>query len=91
MIFEVGKYYKHNDGEKIHVLVEVNSDMYFSPCLVAEDLKGNFFPVGIGESYSVNWHEIDETEWLNEMKECKPISDVVKQSNNVVKPNFDGV
>lgn len=67
MIFEVGKHYKHNDGKKIHVLAEVNSDMYFSPCLVAEDLKGNFIPVGKCEYYSVNWHEIDETEWLNEL------------------------
>lgn len=73
MIFEVGKHYKHNGGEKIHVLAEVNSDMYFSPCLVAEDLKGNFLPIGIGEDYSVNWHEIDEAEWLNELKECKQI------------------
>lgn len=42
--------------------------MYYSPCLVAEDLKGNFIPVGIGEEYAVNWTEIDETEWLNELK-----------------------
>lgn len=70
MVFEVGKHYKHNSGKKIHILAEVNSDMYFSPCLVAEDLEGIFIPVGKDESSTTNWHEIDETEWFNELKEC---------------------
>ena len=69
MVFEVGKHYKHNAGEKIHILAEVNSDMYYSPCLIAENLKGEFIPVGKDESHAVNWHEIDELEWLNELKE----------------------
>ena len=69
MRFEVGKHYKHSTGKKMHILVEVNSDMHYSPCLVAEDLEGNFIPVGIGEEYAVNWNEIDEAEWLNELKE----------------------
>lgn len=68
MRFEVGKHYKHSTGKKMHILGEVNSDMYYSPCLVAEDLEGNFIPVGIGEEYAVNWNEIDEAEWLNELK-----------------------
>ena len=34
----------------------------------AEDLEGNFIPIGIGEEYAVNWNEIDESEWLNELK-----------------------
>ena len=68
MRFEVGKHYEHSTGKKMHILVEVNFDMYYSPRLVAEDLEGNFIPVGIGEEYSVNWNEIDEAEWLNELK-----------------------
>ena len=58
----------HTTGKKMHILAEVNSDMYCSPCLVAEDLEGNFIPVGSTEEYTVNWNEIDETEWLNELK-----------------------
>ena len=42
MIFEVGKHYEHSTGKKMHILGEVKSDMYYSPCLVAEDLEGNF-------------------------------------------------
>ena len=68
MRFEVGKHYEHSTGKKMHILGEVNSDMYYSPCLVAEDLEGNFIPVGIGEDYAVNWNEIDESKWLNELK-----------------------
>ena len=60
MRFEVGKHYEHTTGKKMHILGEVNSDMYYSPCLVAEDLEGNFIPVGIGEEYAVNWNEIEE-------------------------------
>lgn len=52
----------------MHILGEVKSDMYYSPCLVAEDLEGNFIPVGTDEANAVNWNEIDETEWLNELK-----------------------
>lgn len=59
---------KRSTGKKMHILGEVNSDMYYSPCLVAEDLEGNFIPVGTDESNAVNWNEIDETEWLNELK-----------------------
>lgn len=40
MRFEVGKHYEHSRGKKMHILGEVNSDMYYSPCLVAEDLEG---------------------------------------------------
>ena len=29
----------HTTGKKMHILAEVNSDMYCSPCLVAEDLE----------------------------------------------------
>lgn len=68
MIFEVGKHYEHSTGKKMHILGKVNSDMYYSPCLVAEDLEGNFIPVGTDEENAVNWNEIDETEWLNELK-----------------------
>ena len=68
MRFEVGKHYEHSTGKKMHILAEVNSDMYYSPSLVAEDIEGNFIPVGISEEYSVNWNEIDEAEWLNELK-----------------------
>ena len=50
------------------VLSVINADMYYSPCLVAEDLEGNFIPVGTDDSNAVNWYEIDETEWLNELK-----------------------
>ena len=68
MKFEVGKHYEHSTGKKIHILGEVNSDMYYYTWLDEKDIEGNFIPVGIGEEYAVNWNEIDEAEWLNELK-----------------------
>lgn len=88
MRFEVGKYYEHSTGKKMHILGEVNSDIYYSPGLVAEDLEGNFIPVGIGEEYVVNWNEISEVEWLNELKLRAIVCEYKEQKNKFVQHIF---
>ncbi len=63
MIFELGKYYKHSDGEMMRILGEVESNMY-GTCLVGErQNKSDFQPVGTDESNAVNWAEIQKEEW----------------------------
>ena len=59
MVFEVGKAYKHNSGEKMRIIAEVNS-YYFGHCLLAETDSAEFIPVGKGEDYSVNWKECED-------------------------------
>lgn len=63
MLFEVGKYYKHASGEKIHIMCEAKSDIYVSPCFVAESNEGELSPVGTDEENAVYWTEITYEEW----------------------------
>lgn len=61
--FEVGKYYKHSTGELLHILGEVTSTMY-GHCLVGESTwSDDFLPIGMDESNTVNYEEIDKSEW----------------------------
>lgn len=64
MIFEVGKCYKHNSGKLMKIISEIDTMMY-GKGLCAETDKGDLQPVGIGEDYAVNWHEIPESEWID--------------------------
>ena len=68
MIFEVGKCYEHNSGERIHVVAEMELDIYVSPCLIAETDKGSIIPIGKTDEYTVNFREITREEWLNTFK-----------------------
>lgn len=62
MKFEVGKFYKHNDGGVIHVVCEADTLLY-GHTMVAEDEWGELLPVGGTEDNAVNYHEITEDEW----------------------------
>ena len=77
MVFEVGKCYEHNSGERMHVVAEVELDIYVSPCLIAETDGGNIIPVGKTDEYAVNFREITREEWLNTFK-CSYSSEAEK-------------
>ena len=68
MVFEVGKCYEHISGRRMHVVAEVELDLYVSPCLIAETDNGEIIPIGETEEYAVNYFEITREEWLNTFK-----------------------
>jgi len=60
MIFEVGKYYRHPTNKELHIIGEVTeSDLFFNPSLVAENLYGDVSLVGVDEDSSVNFVECE--------------------------------
>jgi hypothetical protein len=62
--FELGKYYKHNTGEKSYMCGVVDTYTY-GKCLVAEDNLGNLNPVGNHKGATDNWYEITKEEFLD--------------------------
>lgn len=63
MIFEIGKYYKHSNGELLHIIGEVTSTRY-GHCLVGESTWNyDLLPIGMAESNAMNYEEIDKSEW----------------------------
>ena len=64
MRFEIGKYYQFSsNGGKIHVLGELKTTAW-GKSLIAESDSGSLYCVGRDEASAVNWHEIDENEWM---------------------------
>jgi hypothetical protein len=64
VIFEVGKYYRHEAGDAMHILADVETTMWGS-CLLAERaILGALVPVSKSEEAVINWEEITEEEWF---------------------------
>ena len=57
--FEIGKYYQHTSGKKIHILCE-QATTFFGKALLAEDNKGEFLAVGKDKEHAINWKEIQK-------------------------------
>ncbi|CAM2954106.1 hypothetical protein PASE110613_09355 [Paenibacillus sediminis] len=69
MEFEVGKYYEHTTGEQISIVGEIVTTLY-GKCLVAESSESpDLKPVGKGDYYAENWHEISHVEWMSNFGE----------------------
>lgn len=69
MIFELGKFYKHNGGGLMHMIALAdNPIMWFGPTLIAEDPGGNLTPCGMDETSAFNWYEITEDEFKKDLK-----------------------
>ena len=62
--FELGKYYKHNAGEKLHICGVCESKIY-GMCLMGENEYGEFSPIGRHKGATDNWYEISEEEFLS--------------------------
>lgn len=63
MVFELGKTYVFTDGKKMKIIGLADSVAY-GKCLIGEDDRGNFIPVGDKEENTVNWKEYEENELL---------------------------
>ena len=64
LIFKVGKYYKHNSGEMIHIVGSCKTTLY-GWCLLAESSSGSDFkPIGQSPDNTQNWEESTEKEWM---------------------------
>ena len=64
MVFEIGKTYRHNDGEEMQIVGQVDTTMYGN-CLAAESNRSlDLKPVGKDESATANWVEIPKEEWM---------------------------
>jgi len=64
VLFEIGKFYRHNDGEEIAILGELETTMY-GKCLVAESSRSmDLKPVGNDASCTANFHEITKKDWM---------------------------
>ena len=63
MQFEIGKYYKHSGGKRLHI-VGVAKTYSYGWTLVGEEMGyDNLLPVGSSESNAENYIEITEEEW----------------------------
>ena len=67
-IFELGKYYEHTAGNKLHVCGVCATHTY-GKCLVAEDDRGKLIPVGESVYYAENYHEITKERFLDNGEE----------------------
>lgn len=63
MKFELGKYYQHTTGTKIHIC-GLGETYYHGRCFVGENNNGELSPVGSDESSAVNFHEISKEEFI---------------------------
>ena len=67
MLFEVGKYYKHVTSHMLHVLTEAETTLY-GKTLIAESVgtkrEALIAVGGDSESYTVNYEESAEEEWM---------------------------
>jgi hypothetical protein len=61
--FELGKYYKHSTGKKLHICGLVDS-YYYGNCFAGEDENGNLSDVGKDADNTVNWKEISKDEFI---------------------------
>lgn len=60
MIFEVGKTYQHNAGERMTIIGRLKTHMY-GECLIGELDNGELIAAGESEEHTVNWHECPYT------------------------------
>lgn len=54
MIFEVGKCYIHNSGQRMRIICEADT-YYYGHCLIGETDTCEYIPVGMSEENTVNW------------------------------------
>lgn len=56
--FELGKTYKHSSGKIMRICGIIDSKIY-GKCLLGEEEKGGFIPIGNGKDHFTNWKEIN--------------------------------
>jgi hypothetical protein len=63
-VARLGKYYKLNAKEKIHICSIAETHKY-GCCFIAEDKEGKLFPIRVDEDYSSKWEEISREAFLD--------------------------
>ena len=63
MVFELGRYYKHNGGSMLHTIALAETTMYGEGLIAEEAGEPNLIVVGQDETHAVNYVEIDKKEW----------------------------
>lgn len=73
MRFELGKYYRHTDGETIHIIGAVNTWAY-GWCFIAENpWTSELKPVGYtDDTYAQNWEEVTVHDYLRGSSRKEP-------------------
>ena len=64
--FELGKYYQHTNGSKLHVCGVLSTDN-FGLCFAGEDIHGDIYAIGTTSDYAVDFNEISQDEFLDEL------------------------
>lgn len=66
MIFELGKYYEHSSGERMHIIADAaeGESWWWTSPLIAETDGAKLIGAGRDEASSVNWREISRDEWV---------------------------
>ena len=69
MIFEIGKFYKHNTGVFLSIVGEAETTMW-GKTLVGESNEDayNLIPIGSDKASAVNWVEIPKEEWMTQFE-----------------------
>ena len=63
--FEIGKYYKHPNGDVMHIIGAVQTTLYGWSLLAEKHGSDNLNPVGQGTGDADNWTETTEEHWLS--------------------------
>lgn len=68
MKFELGKYYQHETGIKLHIC-GLCATQYHGRCFVGENDEGVLEPIDNKEENAVNFHEISKEKFTGDKKE----------------------
>ena len=79
MIFELGKYYQHTAGVKLHIC-GIGDTQYYGKCFIGENEFGELIPVGCTEVNAVNYAEITKDEFIEERQ---TISNYIKDLRDI--------
>lgn len=82
MVFEEGKFYKHNTGSTLRIICKI-STVFHGNCLLGENNNGDLLPVGESEANAENYVEISEEEFM------KPILEANKTEHEPI--SFDTI
>ena len=82
MKFELGRYYEHSGGGRIHIVALAQTRMWGTALLSESREDGVIIPCGMSKANAVNWREITANEFAEKRKKSHVghalIKDLVK-------------
>ena len=64
MVFEIGKFYKHNNANSYLAIIQEVETTLYGKGLLAEDEYGNLLVAGKDKESAINWNETTKEDWL---------------------------